>query len=75
MPVNIPILLTWLRIVLDSPEIGIYYFPDAWIFGINRDVAAMLVFVIAGVTDWLPMAISRVAERDIRFRRVSRPGR
>ena len=59
MPVNIPILLTWLRIVMIPLMIGIYYFPDAWIFGINRDVAAMLVFVIAGVTDWLDGYLAR----------------
>ena len=59
MPVNIPILLTWLRIVLIPLMIGIYYFPDAWLFGIGRDLAAMLVFIVAGLTDWLDGYLAR----------------
>ena len=59
MPVNIPILLTWLRIVMIPLMIGIYYVPDAWLFSIGRDVAAMLVFIIAGVTDWLDGYLAR----------------
>ena len=59
MPLNIPILLTWLRIVLIPLMIAIYYVPDAWLFGIGRDLAAMLVFIIAGVTDWLDGYLAR----------------
>ena len=59
MPVNIPILLTWLRIVMIPLMIGIYYFPDAWIVGVSRDVAAMLVFIVAAVTDWLDGYLAR----------------
>lgn len=59
MPVNIPILLTWLRIVMIPLMIGIYYVPDAWLFGIGRDVAAMLVFIVASVTDWLDGYLAR----------------
>ena len=59
MPVNIPILLTWLRIVLIPLMIGIYYVPEAWLFGVGRDVAAMLVFIIAGMTDWLDGYLAR----------------
>ncbi len=59
MPLNIPILLTWLRIVLIPLMIAIYYVPDSWIDGIGRDFAAMLVFVIASVTDWLDGYLAR----------------
>ena len=59
MPVNIPILLTWLRIVLIPLMIGIYYVPEAWLFGVGRDVAAMLVFIIASLTDWLDGYLAR----------------
>jgi CDP-diacylglycerol--glycerol-3-phosphate 3-phosphatidyltransferase/cardiolipin synthase len=59
MPFNIPILLTWLRIVMIPLMIAIYYVPDAWINGLGRDLAAMLVFVIAGATDWLDGYLAR----------------
>lgn len=59
MPVNIPILLTWLRIVMIPLMIGIYYFPDSWIIGVSRDVAAMMVFIVAAVTDWFDGYLAR----------------
>ena len=59
MPFNIPILLTWLRIVLIPLMIGIYYVPDSWLFGVGRDLAAMLVFVFAAWTDWLDGYLAR----------------
>ena len=59
MPFNIPILLTWLRIVLIPLMIAIYYVPDSWIGWAGRDMAAMLVFVIAGLTDWLDGYLAR----------------
>jgi CDP-diacylglycerol--glycerol-3-phosphate 3-phosphatidyltransferase len=59
MPLNIPILLTWLRIVLIPLMIGIYYVPDAWLLGVGRDLAAMLVFVFAAWTDWLDGYLAR----------------
>lgn len=59
MPFNIPILLTWLRIVMIPLMIAIYYVPDSWMFGVGRDLAAMLVFVVASVTDWLDGYLAR----------------
>lgn len=59
MPFNIPILLTWLRIVLIPLMIGIYYLPASWIDGTGRDFAAMLIFVVAGATDWLDGYLAR----------------
>jgi cardiolipin synthase len=59
MPLNIPILLTWLRILLIPLMIGIYYVPDTWLFGVGRDLAAMLVFVFAAWTDWLDGYLAR----------------
>lgn len=59
MPLNIPILLTWLRILLIPLMICIYYVPDGWLFGVGRDLAAMLVFVVAAATDWLDGYLAR----------------
>ena len=59
MPFNIPILLTWLRIILIPLLIAIYYVPDSWGVDVGRDLAAMLVFVVASVTDWLDGYLAR----------------
>lgn len=59
MPLNIPILLTWLRILLIPLMIAIYYVPDAWLGGVGRDLAAMLVFILAAWTDWLDGYLAR----------------
>ncbi len=59
MPFNIPILLTWLRIILIPLLIAIYYVPDSWVVDVGRDPAAMLVFVVASVTDWLDGYLAR----------------
>lgn len=59
MPFNIPILLTWLRIVLIPLLIAVYYVPVSWTAGMGRDTVAMLVFVVASVTDWLDGYLAR----------------
>ena len=59
MPFNIPILLTWLRIILIPLLIAIYYVPDSWVVDVGRDLAAMLVFIVASVTDWLDGYLAR----------------
>jgi cardiolipin synthase len=59
MPLNIPILLTWLRIILIPLLIAIYYVPEAWVQGIGRDRAATLIFVVAAITDWLDGYLAR----------------
>ena len=59
MPLNIPILLTWLRIILIPLLIAVYYLPESWIEASARDPAATLIFVIAAVTDWLDGYLAR----------------
>ncbi|MBE2257639.1 MAG: CDP-diacylglycerol--glycerol-3-phosphate 3-phosphatidyltransferase [Candidatus Accumulibacter sp.] len=59
MPLNVPILLTWLRIILIPLMIAIYYVPEAWVSGVGRDLAATVVFVVAAVTDWLDGYLAR----------------
>ena len=58
MPLNIPILLTWLRIILIPLLIAIYYVPEAWV-PVARDPAATVVFVVAAITDWLDGYLAR----------------
>ena len=59
MPLNIPILLTWLRIILIPLMIAVYYVPDSWFQSAGRDLAATVVFVVAAVTDWLDGYLAR----------------
>lgn len=59
MPLNIPILLTWLRIILIPLLIGVFYVPDTWLTPVGRDLAATWIFIIAGSTDWLDGYLAR----------------
>jgi len=59
MPFNIPILLTWLRIVLIPLMIAVFYVPPAWTQCIGRDLAATLIFIVAASTDWLDGYLAR----------------
>jgi CDP-diacylglycerol--glycerol-3-phosphate 3-phosphatidyltransferase/cardiolipin synthase len=59
MPLNIPNLITLSRIVLIPLIIGLYYLPDSWIAEHNRNIAATLVFIFAGITDWLDGYLAR----------------
>jgi CDP-diacylglycerol--glycerol-3-phosphate 3-phosphatidyltransferase/cardiolipin synthase len=52
MPINIPILLTWLRILLIPLLVALYYVPETWLQPVGRDLAATVVFVAAAWTDW-----------------------
>ena len=59
MPLNIPILLTWLRIILIPLFTAVYYLPDDWLSFIGRDWAATIIFVVAAATDWLDGYLAR----------------
>ena len=59
MPFNLPILLTWLRIVLIPLVVGVFFVPDAWIDGTGKNGIATVVFVVAALTDWLDGWLAR----------------
>lgn len=59
MPFNLPILLTWLRIVAIPLLIAIYYLPLGWATPHERDLAATLIFVAAALTDWADGYLAR----------------
>jgi cardiolipin synthase len=59
MPINVPILLTWLRIVLIPVFVAVYYMPDTWLAPATRNWTAMWVFAVASITDWLDGWIAR----------------
>ncbi|TAK92218.1 MAG: CDP-diacylglycerol--glycerol-3-phosphate 3-phosphatidyltransferase [Burkholderiaceae bacterium] len=53
MPLNFPILLTWLRILAIPFVVGVYSFPDDWLTLEERNWIATALFVLAALTDWL----------------------
>jgi len=59
MPINLPILLTWLRIVLIPLVVGVFFLPDALMSGAEKNATATVVFVVAALTDWLDGWLAR----------------
>ena len=59
MPLNLPNLLTWLRIVLIPLFVGIFYFEKSWVSGPNQNLVATIIFTAAAITDWLDGWIAR----------------
>src|SRR4029077_6969721 len=59
MPLNLPNLLTWLRIILIPLFVGIFYFEKSWVSGSNQNLVATVIFVAAAVTDWLDGWLAR----------------
>ena len=59
MPFNLPILLTWLRIVAIQLLIAVYYLPADWATSYERDLVATLLFCAAALTDWADGYLAR----------------
>lgn len=59
MPLNIPNVLTWLRIVLIPLFVGIFYFEKSWVSLPNQNLVATVIFTLAAVTDWLDGWLAR----------------
>ena len=58
MPLNVPNLLTWLRIVLIPMFVGIFYF-EGWVTKPNQNLVATVIFTVAAITDWLDGWLAR----------------
>lgn len=59
MPLNIPNMLTWGRILMIPVFVGVYYLPDGMMTLADRNLAATLVFIVAAVTDWFDGYLAR----------------
>ena len=59
MPLNIPILLTWLRVALIPLVVGVFYLPDLWLSPFEKGVASTTIFVVAAMTDWFDGFLAR----------------
>src|SRR5258706_261393 len=55
MPLNVPILLTWLRILTIPLVIGVFYVPEVWLSSGNQNLIATSLFIAAAliVLVWL----------------------
>ncbi|AOB30683.1 CDP-diacylglycerol--glycerol-3-phosphate 3-phosphatidyltransferase [Bordetella sp. H567] len=59
MPINVPIILTWLRIAMIPLVVGLFYLPASWLAESNRDMLAAAAFIIAALTDWFDGWLAR----------------
>ena len=59
MPLNIPNLLTWARIVLIPLFVGVFYSPWHWFSPADQNLVAMVIFVAAALTDWFDGYLAR----------------
>ena len=59
MPLNIPILLTWLRVALIPLVVGVFYLPDSWVDDPAKGVASTVIFIVAAITDWIDGYLAR----------------
>jgi len=59
MPLNIPNLITWLRILLIPVFVMVFYLADNTLSPHYKNLLAMSVFLLASVTDWLDGYLAR----------------
>jgi CDP-diacylglycerol--glycerol-3-phosphate 3-phosphatidyltransferase/cardiolipin synthase len=67
MPLNIPNLLTWFRILMIPVFIAIFYLPDETLSLHNKHLVGTLIFVAASVTDWLDGYLARILNQTSAF--------
>ena len=56
MPLNIPNLLTWARILLIPLVVGVYYLP---LTAVEQNFVATAAFLVAAITDWIDGWLAR----------------
>jgi len=59
MPLNLPNLLTWLRILFIPLMAGVFYLPDGWVTPFEANLLASSFFGVAALTDWLDGWLAR----------------
>ena len=58
-PINVPNVITLIRIITIPFIVGIFYFPDELISFSAKNVTATAIFIFAAVTDWLDGYLAR----------------
>lgn len=59
MPLNLPIILTWFRIVMIPLLVAVFYLPESWFTLTEKNLIATVLFTGAAVTDWLDGYLAR----------------
>ncbi len=59
MPLNLPNLLTWFRILLIPLFVAVLYLPSNWLTPHQANATAMWMFIFAALTDWLDGYLAR----------------
>jgi len=59
MPINLPNLLTWFRILLIPLFVAVLYLPGNWLTQHQANATAMWIFIFAALTDWLDGYLAR----------------
>ena len=67
MPFNIPNLLTWFRIVMIPVFLAVFYVSDETLSPHHKHVLAMVIFVLAAITDWLDGYLARTLNQSSAF--------
>ena len=58
-PLNLPNILTWIRILMIPAIVGTLYLPTSWLGTWEKNLVATVLFVSAAVTDWLDGYLAR----------------
>lgn len=67
MPLNLPNMLTWLRILLIPLIVAVYYFPPYWLNAQEQNLTAALIFSVAALTDWADGYLARILNQTSAF--------
>ncbi len=60
MPWNLPIFLTWMRVLLIPVFTALFYLPGGWIDPQTVNWTAAVIFAAAAVTDWFDGFLARL---------------
>ena len=59
IPLNIPIILTWLRIAAIPLFVFVLYIDEPWMTQRQANIVSMWIFIAAAVTDWFDGYLAR----------------
>lgn len=59
MPLNLPNMLTWARILMIPLILGVFYVPDLYLHPASKNWLGAALFVLAAVTDWIDGYLAR----------------